>query len=102
MLYNVVNNAVRNTRQGGKVTVTSSFNQNKFIVAIADTGVGMEEEQIRNLFSRFKSKSNMDEDHLGIGLDITKSIADFHNIIITVDSRINVGSTFSFIFPETS
>jgi signal transduction histidine kinase len=102
MFYNVVNNAVRNTTQGGKVTVTSSFNQKKFNVAIADTGTGMGEEQIRNLFSRFKSKSNIDEDHVGIGLAITKSIADFHNIIITVDSKINLGSTFSFIFPETS
>lgn len=102
MFYNVVNNAVRNTRQGGLVTVSSSLEQNRFNVTIADTGVGMGEEQIKNLFSRFKSKSNVDEDHVGIGLAITKSIADFHNISIIVDSKINRGSTFSFIFPENS
>jgi signal transduction histidine kinase len=102
MFYNVVNNGVRNTARGGKVTVTSSINQKRFNVAVADTGTGMGEEQIRNLFSRFKLKSNMEEDHVGIGLAITKSIADFHNIIITVDSKVNIGSTFSFIFPESS
>jgi signal transduction histidine kinase len=102
MFYNVVNNAVRNTRHGGKVTITSSFSKKRFNVSITDTGIGMDDEQIRNLFSRFKSKSNMDEDHVGIGLAITKSIADFHNIVITVDSKINLGSDFSFIFPETS
>ena len=102
MFYNVVNNAVRNTHSGGKVTVISSFNQKRFNVSVADTGIGIGEEQLRNLFSRFNSKSNMDEDHVGIGLAITKSIADFHNIIISVESKINLGSTFSFLFPETS
>jgi signal transduction histidine kinase len=102
MFYNVVNNAVRNTHSDGKVTVISSFNQKRFNVSVADTGIGIGEEQLGNLFSRFNSKSNMDEDHVGIGLAITKSIADFHNIIITVESKINLGSTFSFLFPETS
>src|SRR5664280_1701048 len=88
MFYNVVNNAVRNTHSGGKVTVISSFNQKRFTVSVADTGIGIGEEQLRNLFSRFNSKSNMDEDHVGIGLAITKSIADFHNIIISVESKI--------------
>jgi signal transduction histidine kinase len=102
MFYNVVNNAVRNTHSGGKVTVISSFNQKRFNVSVEDTGIGIGEEQLINLFSRFNSKSNMDEDHVGIGLAIAKSISDFHNINITVDSKINLGSTFSFLFPETS
>jgi len=102
MFYNVVNNAVRNTRSGGKVTVISSFNQNKFSILVADSGIGISEEQLKKLFSRFNSKSNVDEDHVGIGLAITKTIADFHNINITVESKINLGSTFSFLFPGSS
>jgi len=102
MFYNVVNNAVRNTRSGGKVSIFSSFNQKRFNVTVADTGIGISEEQLRNLFSRFNSKSNVDEDHVGIGLAITKTIADFHNVIITVESKVDLGSTFSFLFPESS
>jgi signal transduction histidine kinase len=102
MFYNVVNNAVRNTLPGGKVILISSFNQNRFSVSVADSGIGISEEQLKKIFSRFNSKSNMDEDHVGIGLAITKTIADFHNITITVESMINQGSTFSFLFPETS
>jgi signal transduction histidine kinase len=102
MFYNVVNNAVRNTRSGGKVSIFSSFNQKRFKVTVADTGIGISEEQLRNLFSRFNSKSSMDEDHVGIGLAITKTIADFHNIYISVESEIDLGSTFSFFFPESS
>ena len=102
MFYNVVNNAVRNTRSGGEVSIFSSFNQKRFNVTVADTGIGISEEQLRNLFSRFNSKSNVDEDHVGIGLAITKTIADFHNIYISVESEIDLGSTFSFFFPESS
>jgi signal transduction histidine kinase len=102
MFYNVVNNAVRNTRSGGKVTVSSSFNRNRLNITVSDTGIGIGEEQLKNIFSRFNSKSNMDEDHVGIGLAITKSIADFHKIVITVDSKVNQGSIFSFLFPESS
>jgi signal transduction histidine kinase len=102
MFYNVVNNAVRNTRSGGEVSIFSSFNQKRFNVTVADTGIGISEEQLRNLFSRFNSKSNVDEDHVGIGLAITKTIADFHNVIITVESKVDLGSTFSFLFPESS
>lgn len=102
MFYNVVNNAVRNTRAGGSVTVTSNFKLKRFTVTVADTGIGISEEQLRNLFSRFNSRSKMDEDHVGIGLAITKTIADFHNITINVVSKVGVGSTFTFIFPETS
>jgi signal transduction histidine kinase len=102
MFYNVVNNAMRNTRSGGKVSIFSSFNQKRFNVNVSDTGIGISEEQLRNLFSRFNSKSNVDEDHVGIGLAITKTIADFHNVIITVESKVDLGSTFSFLFPESS
>jgi signal transduction histidine kinase len=102
MFYNVVNNAVRNTRSGGKVTIISNFIQNRFSISVVDSGIGISEEQLKRIFSRFNSKSNMDEDHVGIGLAITKTIADFHNITITVESKINFGSTFSFLFPGTS
>jgi signal transduction histidine kinase len=102
MFYNVVNNAVRNTRSGGTITLVSSFNKNRFSISVVDSGIGISEEQLKKIFSRFNSKSNMDEDHVGIGLAITKTIADFHNITITVESKINLGSTFSFLFPETS
>jgi signal transduction histidine kinase len=93
---------VRNTRSGGEVSIFSSFNQKRFNVNVSDTGIGISEEQLRNLFSRFNSKSNVDEDHVGIGLAITKTIADFHNVIITVESKVDLGSTFSFLFPESS
>jgi signal transduction histidine kinase len=102
MFYNVINNAVKNTGPGGIITVICKNEQGKFKVIIADTGRGMDEAQLSNLFSRFRAKRDNDEDGSGIGLAIARSIADFHNIEVSVTSSPGKGTTFSFIFPETS
>jgi signal transduction histidine kinase len=102
MFYNVVNNAVKNTTLKGNVTVISGFLQKRFEVTISDTGAGMTGDQVKNLFSRFSTKLHMEENSTGIGLAITKSIADFHKIDVSVDSKIGKGTTFSFLFPENS
>jgi signal transduction histidine kinase len=102
MFYNVLNNAVKNTDRGGKIIVSGNVVRNRFQVIIADTGKGMNETQLSTLFSRFKTRNVQDEDGTGIGLAITKSIADFHKIEVSVYSEIEKGTTFSFIFPEIS
>jgi signal transduction histidine kinase len=104
MFYNVVNNAVKNTPTQGSVLIKTTFINNRFEVIISDTGKGMTDEQVKALFSRFKTKLPGAEASTGngIGLAITKSIAEFHKITISVDSKINEGTTFSFLFPENS
>jgi signal transduction histidine kinase len=100
MFYNVVNNAIKNTDPGGKIIVSSNIKHGKFKAMIADNGSGMNETQMKDLFSRFKSGNHNGGDGTGIGLAITKSIADFHEIEVSVTSEIGKGTTFSFIFPE--
>jgi len=102
MLYNVVNNAVKYTSTGGEVTVKSVFRHGKFVVTICDTGRGMTQNQMSTLFSRFKSKINTGGNSTGIGLAITKSIADLHKIEISVTSEPEKGTIISFVFPENS
>ena len=102
MFYNVLNNAVKNTDTGGKVSVSSFIEHKRFNVTIADTGKGMTEEQMSTLFSRFKSRRDNDDNGTGIGLAIAKSIADFHNIEVSVTTEVEKGTVFSFIFPEIS
>jgi signal transduction histidine kinase len=100
MFYNVANNAVKNTPSGGEVLIKSSFSGNKFVVTITDTGKGMSGAQMNALFLRFRTGLN--NNGTGIGLSISKSIADFHGIKILVDSILQKGTTFSFVFPENS
>jgi signal transduction histidine kinase len=102
MFYNIVNNAVKNTPSGGKVLVKSLVRQSKFIVTVSDTGKGMNEIQMKNLFLRFKTRIDTGENGTGIGLAIAKTIADLHKIEVSVTSEIEKGTKFSFIFPENS
>jgi signal transduction histidine kinase len=102
MFYNVVNNAVKNTPSRGEVIITNYYSGNNFTVTISDTGTGMTDEQMRTLFSRFKTRLDTSSNNTGIGLAISKSIADFHGIEINVSSEIQKGTCFSFAFPEIS
>ena len=102
MFYNVVNNAAKNTPKDGEVLMKSFYRNNKFIVTISDTGKGMTEEQLSSLFSRFSTRLDTNSNNTGIGLAISKSIADFHGIEISVNSEIQKGTCFSFLFPENS
>jgi len=102
MFYNVVNNAVKNTSSGGEVHVKSSVLNGRFMVIISDSGRGMTDSQVSTLFSRFSTRLETSGNNTGIGLAISKSIADFHNIEISVRSVIEKGTTFLFRFPENS
>lgn len=102
MFYNVVNNAVKNTPSGGEITISGYYMNSNFDVTISDTGIGMTDVQINSLFSRFKTQLDINSNSTGIGLAISKSIADFHGIEIKVSSEIQKGSIFTFVFPEIS
>ncbi len=102
MFYNIINNALKNTLPGGNVTVKSFILNNRFRVTISDTGKGMNETQMKNLFLRFRTRTGTSEDGTGIGLAIAKTIADFHKIEISVISEVEKGTVFSFIFSENS
>jgi signal transduction histidine kinase len=99
MFYNVVNNAVKNTPPGGKIDLSDSMHDGRYKILVSDTGKGMTRKQLDDLFSRFKSEISDDENSSGIGLAITKSIADFHNIEIKVTSEPGKGTRFLFVFP---
>ena len=102
MLFNVVNNAVKNTPEGGKIIIRARNEHKKYILSISDTGKGLSEAQKKVLFERFKMRDPESADGTGIGLAIAKTIADFHNLEVAVTSTQGEGTTFSFIFPENS
>jgi len=99
MFYNVFNNAVKNTPHRGKIEIGGKWRDAIFEVSVIDTGKGMTQKQLDNLFSRFRTKLDPAGDSTGIGLAITKSIADFHDIAIRVLSEPGKGTEFFFFFP---
>jgi signal transduction histidine kinase len=102
MVYNIVNNSVRNTAAGGRIEISCHNEGNACTLRISDTGKGLTEKQLAHLFERFKSRDQDSEQGTGIGLAITKAIADFHGISLHVESEKGRGTNFFFIFPGIS
>jgi signal transduction histidine kinase len=84
------------------VNVKSIFQDKNYSIIVSDSGKGLSSDQINNLFSRFRMRDKSSGDGTGIGLAIAKTIADFHDIEVSVTSEIQKGTTFSFIFPKNS
>lgn len=100
MFYNVVNNAIKNTPAGGTIIIETNCIKKQLIVSVSDNGTGISPSEMESLFLRFKKKKSVDDKGSGIGLAITKSIADFHNIQIKVESTEGKGTRFEFLFSE--
>jgi signal transduction histidine kinase len=97
MLFNLVNNAVKYNKQNGTISIKGFMDKGQYKVVINDTGKGIAAENMESIFYRFK-KFNTNEESYGLGLAMVKTIADFHNIDISVDSKLGEGSSFTLVF----
>jgi len=101
LFFNLVNNAIKYNKEGGKITITGQPVKDGFMVSVADTGIGIGAKQLPHIFNRFKKfRQSLEQDSFGLGLPIVKSIADFHHIHINITSEENVGSTFELTFRD--
>ena len=101
MFYNLINNAIRYNKESGFIHIKDRLNADgTYAIDLIDSGIGIPEEEISTIFNRFK-KANKSEDSggYGLGLSIVKSIADYHQIIISVESDTSIGTSFSISFP---
>ena len=99
VFWNLINNAVKFTASGGQIEICTSNNENgRFEFAITDTGIGIEAERQRSLFTAFDQGAGTAARQfggLGLGLAISKHLIDLHDGAITVESRgRSYGATF--------
>ncbi len=99
MIFNLVNNAIRYNNIGGKICIRGKAGIDTYIIEIEDTGIGIEENQLENIFDRFKRFNPKDGQGYGLGLPIVKTIADFHRIGIRMVSKVMKGSTVILTLP---
>lgn len=97
LLYNLFVNAIKYNKPKGKIIIEDGFSDSQYFIAITDTGIGMEQHQIANIFTRFTRISG-DQDGQGLGLAIAHSIANFHHLTIEVNSAPDRGTTFALLF----
>ncbi|WP_078553205.1 ATP-binding protein [Bacillus alkalicellulosilyticus] len=104
VLTNLIHNAIRHTENGGEVTLAVDSSKQDIRFDIIDTGSGIPEEDLPFVFERFykadKARTRGRSSGTGLGLAIAKNIVDSHNGHISVHSKINEGTTFSFALPR--
>jgi heavy metal sensor kinase len=101
MLWNIVENGIKYTQSGGKVTVSSYVNDGYVRIDVKDNGLGISREDIKYVFDRFyrADRSRRRETGSGLGLSISKWIAEAHKGSIEVKSQPSEGSLFSIKLP---
>lgn len=102
VVRNLISNAIKFTNPSGKISVKSYLLKNKVAVSIEDTGIGMDEEEIKKLFKveeTFSKRGTNQEKGVGLGLLICKEFVGRHNGTIEVSGRKNAGTTFRFTLP---
>jgi len=101
VLINLLDNAIKYTPGGGKITIRSQERDNRVVTTITDTGMGIPRESLPRVFERFyrvdKARSR-DLGGTGLGLAIVKHIVESHGGEVMVDSEVGKGSTFGFSF----
>jgi len=102
---NLLSNALKFTPEGGRITMGAEERKNEVLCSVADSGVGIPEDSLSEVFSKFKQvkgqKSVRKTKGTGLGLSIAKGIVESHGGKIWVESKVGVGTTFKFILPRT-
>ncbi|GLS24637.1 sensor histidine kinase [Marinibactrum halimedae] len=100
---NLVENALRHTPDDGSITVRLNEDGNFVAIEVADTGIGIPDEDIPHIFDpHYKAGNSVrgNTAHGGLGLAITKRLLELHQSNIRVSSRMNQGTCFSFALPK--
>lgn len=102
VLFNLIDNAVKYSPEGGTITVRAAQDENATRISVADSGIGVPADKLPFIFDKFYRV----EEHLtsstsgsGLGLFIIHSIVRAHGGTITVESEVGKGTTFTLLLP---
>lgn len=96
---NVISNAVKFTESGGSIHIRLRAKENLVQVTIADTGIGMSDEELEQAFERFYRTKSTGQEGTGLGLPIAQAIVERHGGSIRLDSVSNEGTTCTVVLP---
>ncbi len=103
VVRNLISNAIKFTPPNGKILIESYEENNAVGIIVKDSGTGMTEEKLNDLFKIEKVKSEKGtegEKGSGLGLILIKEIMDMHNGNIKIKSNVGEGTTVEVVFPK--
>ena len=106
VLINLLSNAIKYNRPGGSVALecTANSESGRVRMTVTDTGAGLPEEKLAQLFQPFNrlGQESAGEEGTGIGLVVSKRLVELMEGVIGVESRLGIGSTFWVELPSTT
>ena len=103
IMVNILQNAIQFT-ENGTITVSLEKGYLETIIKISDTGIGMSEEQLKNIWDRYykadPSRKNKKFGESGLGLSIVEQLVKLHKGQIQVESELGKGTTFIISLPD--
>lgn len=101
VFFNLLSNAFKYTPDNGSIAVSYSCDGNMLTFQVADTGEGISERDLGNIFDRFYQVDRIHPKGSGIGLSLAKAFVELHGGTISVESALNKGSVFTVTLPVT-
>lgn len=103
-LLNLIENAINYTPEQGIVKIRTSFQSERVHIEVADTGIGINPEELSHVFDEFYRASNAStiKGGTGLGLTIVRKVVELHHGSIQVDSVVGHGTTFRVSLPSAS
>jgi CheY-like chemotaxis protein/anti-sigma regulatory factor (Ser/Thr protein kinase) len=101
VLLNLISNATKFTERG-RITVTASYDDDWVTLCVCDTGLGIPDDKLHNIFEEFTQvdgSSTRSAGGTGLGLPISRRFIEMHGGTITVKSELGAGSTFAVTLP---
>jgi signal transduction histidine kinase len=102
ILGNLLANAIKFTRPGGRIVVRGEAYVDRVAIHVEDTGVGISAAELGNVFDRFWQARRSYRSGTGLGLAICKSLVERSGGTISVTSTVGVGTTMSFTLPRSA
>ncbi|HXI51237.1 MAG TPA: ATP-binding protein [Candidatus Saccharimonadales bacterium] len=98
---NLLDNALKYTPEGGRVTITTRNEPGQVVVQFLDTGIGIPEEEQDKIWTRlYRGDKSRSQRGLGLGLSLVKAVVEAHHGRATVVSRVGQGSEFTIVLPK--
>lgn len=99
VFFNLMSNAFKYTPDNGKIRFIATTENDNLIFSVEDTGKGIAEEDLGNIFDRFYQVDKVHPNGSGIGLSLAKAFVELHGGSISVESHLGAGSKFTVMIP---
>lgn len=100
VFFNLISNAFKYTPDNGSITVSYFYDADRLTMRVADTGEGISERDMGNIFDRFFQVDRVHPKGSGIGLSLAKAFVELHGGTISVESELKKGSVFTVTLPS--